>query len=189
MLPPPGGGRGRPLRLKKGLGSPPRVVSEVATFLDTGQRRQISRRGRRIFVDSSYLRSSAIRPQVWRGFALSGLHKALQLLFLVFVANMTASARDPEKSKMVKVEGDVIFGGMFPMHERGGEHGAPCGTIKGEKGIQRMEAMLYALDLINNDPDLLPNITIGALILDTCSSDTYALEQSMEFFKSTLNQD
>lgn len=92
----------------------------------------------------------------------------------------------PDKVKMVDIEGDVIFGGMFPMHERGSE--APCGSIKEEKGIQRMEAMLYALDMINNDTVLLPNITLGALILDTCSTDTYALEQSMEFFKSSINQ-
>lgn len=95
-------------------------------------------------------------------------------------------AGNPEKVKMIKLSGDVIFGGMFPMHERGVDE--PCGSIKEEKGIQRMEAMLYALDEINRDPKLLPNITLGALILDTCSSDTYALEQSMEFFKSSLNQ-
>ena len=95
-------------------------------------------------------------------------------------------AKDKDKLKMVKIDGDVIFGGMFPMHERGGD--TPCGTIKEEKGIQRMEAMLYALDKINGDSELLPNITLGAMILDTCSSDTYALEQSMEFFRASLSQ-
>ncbi|EFX87236.1 glutamate receptor, metabotropic [Daphnia pulex] len=65
----------------------------------------------------------------------------------------------------------------------------PCGAIKEEKGIQRLEAMLYALDLINDDPHILPNITIGAVILDTCSSDTHALDQSMEFVRSYMNKD
>ena len=64
----------------------------------------------------------------------------------------------------------------------------PCGAIKEEKGIQRLEAMLYALDLINDDPYILPNITIGAVILDTCSSDTHALDQSMEFVRSYMNK-
>lgn len=118
-----------------------------------------------------------------------GLMLMLLLLTTMLAAGGSrglAEAGRPDKVKMVDIQGDVIFGGMFPMHERGAE--LPCGSIKEEKGIQRMEAMLYALDMINNDTVLLPNITLGALILDTCSSDTYALEQSMEFFKSSINQ-
>ncbi|XP_068222944.1 uncharacterized protein [Palaemon carinicauda] len=114
--------------------------------------------------------------------------RGLVLLTLLLLVSLTGrtQAGNPDKNKMVKIDGDVIFGGMFPMHERGLDE--PCGSIKEEKGIQRMEAMLYALDKINRDTVLLPNITIGALILDTCSSDTYALEQSMEFFRSSLSQ-
>ncbi|OPJ75226.1 hypothetical protein AV530_019229 [Patagioenas fasciata monilis] len=41
--------------------------------------------------------------------------------------------------------------------------------------------MLYALDRVNGDPRLLPNVTLGARILDTCSRDTYALEQALAF--------
>lgn len=65
---------------------------------------------------------------------------------------------------------------------------SPCGAVKEEKGMQRLEAMLYVLDEINADNDLLPNTTLGALILDSCSSDTYALDQSMEFVRSYMNQ-
>jgi len=65
---------------------------------------------------------------------------------------------------------------------------SPCGAVKEEKGMQRLEAMLYVLDEINNDTELLPNTTLGALILDSCSSDTYALDQSMEFVRSYMNQ-
>ncbi|XP_060827422.1 metabotropic glutamate receptor 7-like isoform X2 [Bombus pascuorum] len=55
--------------------------------------------------------------------------------------------------------------------------------------MQRLEAMLYVLDEINSDDNLLPNTTLGALILDSCSSDTYALDQSMEFVRFYMNQD
>uniref|UniRef100_A0A672REB9 Metabotropic glutamate receptor 8-like n=1 Tax=Sinocyclocheilus grahami TaxID=75366 RepID=A0A672REB9_SINGR len=76
----------------------------------------------------------------------------------------------------------------FPVHSRG-ERGAPCGELKKEKGIHRLEAMLFALDLINKDPDLLPNVTLGARILDTCSRDTYALEQSLTFVQALIERD
>ncbi|XP_054623601.1 glutamate receptor, metabotropic 6a isoform X2 [Dunckerocampus dactyliophorus] len=88
----------------------------------------------------------------------------------------------------IKIPGDITLGGLFPIHARG-PHGLPCGELKKEKGIHRMEAMLYALDQINSDPELLPNITLGARILDTCSRDTYALEQSLTFVQALIQKD
>lgn len=88
----------------------------------------------------------------------------------------------------IKIPGDITLGGLFPVHAKG-PSGLPCGEIKKEKGIHRMEAMLYALDQINSDPDLLPNITLGARILDTCSRDTYALEQSLTFVQALIQKD
>ncbi|XP_071333620.1 glutamate receptor, metabotropic 6a [Trachinotus anak] len=88
----------------------------------------------------------------------------------------------------IKITGDITLGGLFPIHARG-PHGLPCGELKKEKGIHRMEAMLYALDQINSDPELLPNITLGARILDTCSRDTYALEQSLTFVQALIQKD
>lgn len=43
-----------------------------------------------------------------------------------------------------------------------------CGPIMPQGGIQALEVMLYTLDKINEDLHLLPNITIGAHILDDC---------------------
>lgn len=92
--------------------------------------------------------------------------------------------------RLIRTRGDIILGGIFPMHEHNNNNPEyPCGDVKEEKGIQRLEAMMYALDIINmNDPDLLPNVTLGSLIIDSCSSDTYALEQSMEFVRYYMNQ-
>ncbi|NXU37630.1 GRM7 protein, partial [Drymodes brunneopygia] len=80
----------------------------------------------------------------------------------------------------IRLEGDLTLGGLFPVHARG-PAGVPCGPVKKEKGIHRLEAMLYALDRVNGDPRVLPNLTLGARILDTCSRDTYALEQALSF--------
>lgn len=56
-----------------------------------------------------------------------------------------------------------------------------CGAIKKERGIQRLEAMLYAIDLINADPNLLADFKLGAKIFDTCDRDMIAMERSIEF--------
>lgn len=88
----------------------------------------------------------------------------------------------------IRIEGDLTLGGLFPVHARG-LPGEPCGDIKKENGIHRLEAMLYALDQINSDDELLPNITLGARILDTCSRDTYALEQSLTFVQALIQKD
>ena len=89
------------------------------------------------------------------------------------------------EDKKIRLDGDIIFGGLFPMHEKG-KDGKNCGMIKKEKGIQRLEAMLFAIDRINNDKEILPGLNIGVHILDTCSFDTYALEQCMDFIKAQL---
>lgn len=107
------------------------------------------------------------------------------LLLGVDPCSMASQGTQPHS---IKIEGDIIVGGLFPVHSRG-PAGVPCGEIKREKGVHRMEAMLYALDQINSDPDLLPNITLGARILDTCSRDTYALEQSLTFVQALIQKD
>ncbi|XP_071374528.1 metabotropic glutamate receptor 7-like isoform X2 [Centroberyx affinis] len=88
----------------------------------------------------------------------------------------------------IRIEGHLTLGGLFPVHARGTD-GTPCGDIKKENGIHRLEAMMYALDQINQDEQLLPNITLGARVLDTCSRDTYALEQSLTFVQALITKD
>lgn len=115
--------------------------------------------------------------------------KLLVYLTFVKVVSGIVESHSEADGKLIRLNGDIILGGIFPMHEQvSGNPDYPCGAVKEEKGVQRLEAMLYALDEINRNPDLLPNVTLGALIIDSCSSDTYALEQSMEFVRSYMNQ-
>ena len=103
------------------------------------------------------------------------------LTFLIVYSIKSCSCQSVER---VELPGDVILGGLFPVHENG-VHG--CGQFD-LGGYQRLEAMVYALQKINNDRNLLPGIAVGAVILDTCSRDTYALEQAMDFVASTTNR-
>ncbi|XP_033114631.1 metabotropic glutamate receptor 2-like [Anneissia japonica] len=89
---------------------------------------------------------------------------------------------------VMKEPGDVILGGLFPIHEKG-SNGAPCGKVNVDRGIQRAQAMLYAVKKINNDSNLLNGLRLGAEIRDTCSLDIYALEQSLQFVRSSLSSE
>ncbi|KAK8726660.1 hypothetical protein OTU49_009979, partial [Cherax quadricarinatus] len=61
-----------------------------------------------------------------------------------------------------------------------------CGEIREQYGIQRVEAAFMAIDKINEDPRLLPNITLGVEIRDSCWYSSIALEQSIEFIRDSL---
>lgn len=82
--------------------------------------------------------------------------------------------------KVAVVEGDIILGGLMMVHER--EDTITCGPVMPQGGIQALEAMLYTLDRVNRGA-LLPNITLGAHILDDCDKDTYGLEMAVDFIK------
>ncbi|KAF8782187.1 metabotropic glutamate receptor 3-like isoform X2 [Argiope bruennichi] len=90
----------------------------------------------------------------------------------------------PEHQKSARIEvndeNQIVLGGLFPVHAEGTSEDNRCGSMLTEKGIQRLEAMLYAIDQINNNSSFW-KIKMGAVILDTCSSESYALEQSLQF--------
>jgi len=96
-------------------------------------------------------------------------------------------ATQPQRHWPVKreaiVEGDVILGGLMMVHSR--EDSITCGPIMPQGGIQALEAMLFTIDRINRE-QLLPNITLGAHILDDCDKDSYGLEMAVDFIKGKV---
>ncbi|KAI2659059.1 Metabotropic glutamate receptor 3 [Labeo rohita] len=111
-------------------------------------------------------------------------------LFLLIPLAQTSPRYTPPlagSKREIIMDGDLVIGGLFPVHEKG-EGTEDCGKINEERGIQRLEAMLLALDEINQDNRILPGLKLGAHILDTCSKDTYALEQSLEFVRASLTK-
>ena len=65
-----------------------------------------------------------------------------RLLLSVVIANVVALAASDrplssEKRRIAQMNGDLILGGLFPMHEHNASRmEQPCGAIKEEKGIQ-----------------------------------------------------
>ena len=74
---------------------------------------------------------------------------------------------------------DFVLGGLFPIHNAA-VGGGECGIIRKETGLERMEAMLYAVDIINAGDSLLSGLTLGYDIRDTCSSENIGLDESID---------
>ncbi|XP_078518360.1 metabotropic glutamate receptor 2 [Lissotriton helveticus] len=132
-----------------------------------------------------------VRPMAHRAAYLELSNFIWMTLLLVQSLQLVHPSQSPSYSIVVKkeisIEGDLVIGGLFPVHEKGTPT-EECGKINEHRGIQRLEAMLFALDEINRDPRILPGIKLGVHILDTCSKDTYALEQSLDFVRASLTK-
>ena len=71
----------------------------------------------------------------------------------------------------------LVLGGLFPVHVM---EGADCGAID-DLGVQTLEAMVLATEMINDDASLLPGVTLAFEIRDTCTLENTALEQSLNY--------
>ena len=78
---------------------------------------------------------------------------------------------------------DIILGGLLRVHTKDGS--GKCGAIFLDKTLENLEAVLFAIDLVNNDPHVLPNITLGYDIRDTCTSENIALDESVDLVFSS----
>ncbi len=119
-----------------------------------------------------------------------GVLPKLALVGLLFVC-VDAKFRFNSQSEVIRSEDgrvrgtrnrdgkDFVLGGLFPIHNPA-VGGGRCGVVRKETGLERMEAMLFAVDLINADNSLLPGFTLGYDIRDTCSSENIGLDESKE---------
>uniref|UniRef100_A0A8C9VEL4 Metabotropic glutamate receptor 1 n=1 Tax=Scleropages formosus TaxID=113540 RepID=A0A8C9VEL4_SCLFO len=90
---------------------------------------------------------------------------------------------------VARMDGDIIIGALFSVHHQPSAEKVAerkCGEVREQYGIQRVEAMFHTLDRINSDPNLLPNISLGCEIRDSCWHSSVALEQSIEFIRDSL---
>uniref|UniRef100_A0A671U8Y4 Extracellular calcium-sensing receptor-like n=1 Tax=Sparus aurata TaxID=8175 RepID=A0A671U8Y4_SPAAU len=114
----------------------------------------------------------------------------LQLLLVVSFSRAEESVcrqrGDPEIPQISK-DGDIILGGVFSFHSswkviQDAYMHKPlplqC-TSFNFRGIQYAQAMLFAIQEINNSTDLLPGISLGYKIYDVCGSIARALKAAL----------
>ncbi|XP_071780753.1 glutamate receptor, metabotropic 5a [Centroberyx gerrardi] len=114
--------------------------------------------------------------------------KLALFLFVLFFC-WCSYAQSNERRVLAHIPGDIIIGALFSVHHQPPAdkvHERKCGAVREQYGIQRVEAMMHTLDRINADPTILPNISLGCEIRDSCWHSAVALEQSIEFIRDTL---
>lgn len=110
-------------------------------------------------------------------------------LVLLCVPLFLSSLQPNERRVVAYIPGDLIIGALFSVHHQPAAdraHERKCGEVREQYGIQRVEAMMLTLNRINSDPDILPNVTLGCEIRDSCWHSAVALEQSIEFIRDSL---
>ena len=80
-------------------------------------------------------------------------------------------------------DGDVMLGGLFNVRFSG--NGRYCGKLNPE-GLGRVEAMIFAIESVNKNPNLLPNVTIGYDIRDYCGSMSVAMKIAYDFVSKSM---
>ncbi|XP_035170203.1 extracellular calcium-sensing receptor [Oxyura jamaicensis] len=107
------------------------------------------------------------------------------LILLLFTWNTAAYGPNQRAQK----KGDIILGGLFPIHFgvaakdqdlKSRPESVECIRYN-FRGFRWLQAMIFAIEEINSSPNLLPNMTLGYRIFDTCNTVSKALEATLSF--------
>ncbi|KAI6659093.1 metabotropic glutamate receptor 7 isoform b precursor [Oopsacas minuta] len=112
------------------------------------------------------------------------LASALCIIFSIQSAaqQSCADVDDQLVDKVTNLENaDFVFAGLFPIKLAG------CLEYQLEKGVERMESMIRAIQLINEDTNFLPGITIGYDMRDTCGQETVGIEEAISLVQSEFS--
>ncbi|XP_070568438.1 metabotropic glutamate receptor 3-like [Ptychodera flava] len=104
----------------------------------------------------------------------------LYLLVIYHLSTMSTANHYPNLAGVkYSMPGDLIIGGLFPLHDYSDQR--QCTSLRDLGTLLRVESMVYAIEEINNNTDILPNITIGFEIYDTCTREATSLAQILRF--------
>ncbi|NWR57552.1 CASR protein, partial [Bucorvus abyssinicus] len=107
--------------------------------------------------------------------------------FILLLFTWNTAAYGPNQRAQKK--GDIILGGLFPIHFgvaakdqdlKSRPESVECIRYN-FRGFRWLQAMIFAIEEINSSPTLLPNMTLGYRIFDTCNTVSKALEATLSF--------
>ena len=78
--------------------------------------------------------------------------------------------------------GDVLLGVLMPIRNPGPSLDQQCSDSLFFLGPQWVHAVVYAMNKINADDDILPNVQLGIKVMDTCARQETAMTSALQFF-------
>ena len=81
--------------------------------------------------------------------------------------------------------GDILLGALSPIYEI--VPGKFCSPSKiNNYRLQTVSAMIYTIEKINADPSILPNLTLGYVVVNDCERESVAVAKSTKFVSGDL---
>ncbi|XP_017564436.1 extracellular calcium-sensing receptor-like [Pygocentrus nattereri] len=117
---------------------------------------------------------------------MSFLHTWL-LFTLVRAADPPCSLRGPPNPPQLSRDGDVMIGGIYSFHNSwdqathtftSGPQQPKCKSLS-LREFQNAQTMVFAIEEINNRTDILPDVSLGYRIYDSCGSVEMAIRASL----------
>ncbi|KAM9786522.1 G-protein coupled receptor family C group 6 member A-like isoform 2-T2 [Syngnathus typhle] len=105
------------------------------------------------------------------------------LFFSVVVSIMAVVPSEEHNLLNAYLPGDIIIGGLFPIHLQTNRTSIPAPiSCSHYQMFLQSQVMIYAIGEVNQRK-LLPNITLGYHIYDTCADVTLAIRATLELVK------
>ncbi|XP_077992140.1 metabotropic glutamate receptor-like [Glandiceps talaboti] len=95
---------------------------------------------------------------------------------------MYSSSIDPQQGKVYRKPGDIVLGGLFNMRSYSMVEGK-CVPYSSLGYYIRMMSMVYAVDEINRQDDVLPHLQLGFEIYDDCASEDTAIMIALQLLR------
>lgn len=106
----------------------------------------------------------------------------LLLIFFIFACDIPLGNASRCESLLwhKNTSADYIIAGIFPVHYFSSSQSAFVFNLH---GLTWLEAMLLAIDEVNKDRRILPNITLGYAIYDSCNDASFGLQATLDIIQ------
>ncbi len=130
--------------------------------------------------DASSSAASQVRLSIMQG-------RAMQIAIFItalFAISRAAITEAYTENKQNHDGHTVLLGGVFPLSKNENNE---CSGLR-TKAVEDMEAMIFAIRSINEDPTLLPNVNLTFDLRDSCSIPNKALERCLSYVQAPISQ-